>query len=125
MPKENGRAKKIGELVQKELAQLLQRELRDPRLGMITINEVTVSKDYSFSDIYFTVLPEESATEAEFILNEAGGFLRTRLASMLGLRITPKLRFHYDNSLENGARINDLINEDISKIRNSEMKRDI
>tara|TARA_Y100001970_G_scaffold276584_1_gene379474 strand:+ start:840 stop:1217 length:378 start_codon:yes stop_codon:yes gene_type:complete len=123
--KENGRAKKIGELVQKELAQLLQRELRDPRLGMITINEVTVSKDYSFSDIYFTVLPEESAFEAEFVLNEAGGFLRTRLASMLGLRITPKLRFHYDNSLENGARINDLISEDISKSRNPEMKRDI
>ncbi|MBA58983.1 MAG: ribosome-binding factor A [Gammaproteobacteria bacterium] len=125
MAKENGRAKKIGELVQKELAQLLQRELRDPRLGMITINEVTVSKDYSFSDIYFTVLPEESAFEAEFVLNEAGGFLRTRLASMLGLRITPKLRFHYDNSLENGARINDLISEDISKSRNPEMKRDI
>ena len=56
MAKENGRAKKIGELVQKELAQLLQRELRDPRLGMITINEVTVSKDYSFSDILLSII---------------------------------------------------------------------
>ena len=53
MQRENGREKKVAELIQKEVAGLLQRELRDPRLGMVTVNEVRVSRDYSFSDIYF------------------------------------------------------------------------
>ena len=71
MQRENGREKKVAELIQKEVAGLLQRELRDPRLGMVTVNEVTVSRDYAFSDIYFTVLPEDSFEKAELLLNEA------------------------------------------------------
>ena len=99
MQRENGREKKVAELIQKEVAKLVQRELRDPRLGMVTINEVRVSRDYAFSDIYFTVLPEDSSKNAELLLNEASGFFRSKLAKKLSMRTTPKLRFHYDSSL--------------------------
>ena len=109
MQREDGREKKVAELIQKEVARLLQREFRDPRLAMITINEVRVSRDYAFSDIYFTVLPEDSSKNAELLLNEASGFFRSKLAKKLSMRATPKLRFHYDSSLENGARISSLI----------------
>ena len=109
MQRENGREKKVAELIQKEVARLLQREFRDPRLAMVTINEVRVSRDYAFSDIYFTVLPEDSSKNAELLLNEASGFFRSKLAKKLSMRTTPKLRFHYDSSLEEGARISSLI----------------
>ena len=112
MQRENGREKKVAELIQKEVAGLLQRELRDPRLGMVTVNEVRVSRDYSFSDIYFTVLPEDSFEKVELLLNEASGFFRSKLAKKLSMRTTPKLRFHYDSSLGAGARISSLISKE-------------
>ena len=116
MQRENGRDKKVAELIQKEIARLLQRELRDPRLGMITVNEVKVSRDYAFSDIYFTVIPEDSADKAESLLNEASGFFRSKLAKKLSMRTTPKLRFRYDSSLGEGARISSLIAREKRKI---------
>ena len=116
MQRENGREKKVAELIQKEVAGLLQRELRDPRLGMVTVNEVTVSRDYAFSDIYFTVLPEGSFEKAELLLNEASGFFRSKLAKKLSMRTTPKLRFHYDSSLGEGARISSLISKEKMKL---------
>ena len=116
MQRENGREKKVAELIQKEVARLLQRELRDPRLGMVTINEVRVSRDYAFSDIYFTVLPEDSSENAELLLNEASGFFRSKLAKKLSMRSTPKLRFRYDSSLEEGARISSLIAKEKKQI---------
>ena len=116
MQRENGRERKIAELIQKEVARLLQRELRDPRLGMVTVNEVRVSKDYAFSDIYFTVLPEESFREVESLLNDASGFFRSKLAKKLSMRTTPKFRFHYDSSLGEGSRISSLINKERGKL---------
>ena len=116
MQRENGREKKVAELIQKEVARLLQRELRDPRLGMVTINEVRVSRDYAFSDIYFTVLPEDSSENTELLLNEASGFFRSKLAKKLSMRTTPKLRFRYDSSLGEGARISSLIAKEKKQI---------
>ena len=116
MQRENGREKKVAELIQKEVARLLQREFRDPRLGMVTINEVRVSRDYSFSDIYFTVLPEDSSESAELLLNEASGFFRSKLAAKLSMRTMPKLRFRYDSSLEDGARVSSLIAKEKKRI---------
>lgn len=111
MAKESSRGRKIADLIQRELALLIQREVKDPRLGMITINEAKVSRDLAFSDIYFTVLPSETHEEVEQLLNEAGGFLRTQLAKILKTRTTPKLRFHYDATIENGARLSRAIDD--------------
>ena len=121
MPKESSRGRKIGDLIQRELAVLVQREIKDPRIGMVTINEATVSRDLAFSDIYFTVLPSENTEIVEEVLNEASGFLRSQLAKVLSTRTTPKLRFHYDDTIESGARMNKAINNALSQDEN---KRD-
>jgi ribosome-binding factor A len=121
MPKETSRGRKIGDLIQREVAVLVQREIKDPRIGMVTINEATVSRDLGFSDIYFTVLPSENTEIVEEVLNEASGFLRSQLAKVLSTRITPKLRFHYDDTIESGARMNKAINNALSQDEN---KRD-
>ncbi|MDE0989930.1 MAG: 30S ribosome-binding factor RbfA [Pseudomonadales bacterium] len=115
MPKESSRGRKIGDLIQREVAVLVQREIKDPRIGMVTINEATVSRDLAFSDIYFTVLPSENTEIVEEVLNEASGFLRSQLAKVLSTRTTPKLRFHYDNTIESGARMNKAINMALSQ----------
>ena len=109
MPREFSRGRKVADLIQRELAILIQREVKDPRIGMVTVNEASVSRDLAFADIYFTVLPAENTGEVEEILNQAGGFLRSELAKILNTRITPRLRFHYDATIENGARLSQAI----------------
>ena len=115
MPTESSRGRKIADLIQRELAVLIQREIKDPRIGMVTINEATVSRDLAFSDIYFTVLPDDKADEVEEVLNQASGFLRSQLAKILSTRTTPRLRFHYDSTTENGARLNQAIDKAIAE----------
>ncbi|MCH7742350.1 MAG: 30S ribosome-binding factor RbfA [Proteobacteria bacterium] len=119
MPREFSRGRRIADLIQRELAILIQREMKDPRLGMVTINDAKVSRDLAFADVYFTVLGGNDAQGAEEVLNNAGGFLRTQLSKIMSTRTTPKLRFHYDATIENGARISkvitDALAEDASK----------
>ena len=115
MPREFSRRRRIADLIQRELAILIQREMKDPRLGMITINDAKVSWDLAFADVYFTVLPKNGAKTAEEVLNKAGGFLRTKLSKMMSTRTTPKLRFHYDATIENGARISKAIDDAIAQ----------
>ena len=77
MPREFRRGQRVGDLIQKELAQLIQQEIKDPRIGMVTITEAKVSRDLSFSDVYFTMLPEENSRQGAEVLNQAAGFLRS------------------------------------------------
>jgi ribosome-binding factor A len=114
MPRETSRGRKIADLIQRELAVLIQREIKDPRIGMVTINEATVSRDLAFADVYFTVLPAENTESVEEVLNQASGFLRTHLSKSLKTRTTPKLRFHYDSTIENGVRISKAIDDAIA-----------
>ena len=111
MPREFNRGSRVADQIQRDLAILIQREIKDPRVGMVTINEAKVSRDLAYADVYFTMLPEAGATEAEGLLNGAAGYLRGQLAKGLSSRTTPKLRFHYDRSIENGARISRAIDE--------------
>ena len=111
----SSRGKKVGDLIQRELAILIQREIKDPRVGMVTVNEATVSRDLAFADVYFTVLPDENTAAVEEILNQAGGFLRSQLSKILSTRTTPRLRFHYDSTIENGARLNKVISDAIAE----------
>jgi ribosome-binding factor A len=115
MPREFSRGQRFGDLIQKELALLIQQEIKDPRLGMVTITEAKVSRDLAFADVYFTMLPEENSELGVEVLTQASGFLRSQLAKILSTRTTPKLRFHYDNTIANGARMNQAINEALRK----------
>ena len=115
MPKDYSRTSRLGEQIQRDLAQMIQFEMKDPRLGMVTLNQVKVAKDLGYADIYFTVMGAKGETDeqireqTESILNDAAGYLRSELARSMTTRITPQLRFHYDETLERGHHLTGLI----------------
>ena len=115
MPAEFSRTQRLGEQIKRDLALLIQRELKDPRIGMVTVNFVDLSKDLSYAEVNITVLvaddSDEKIIESLTILNEASIFLRMELGRALKVRKIPHLRFHYDDSLKRGARINALIHQ--------------
>ena len=105
----SGRPQKLGDLIQRELSELLQRELRDPRVGMITITAVDVSPDFSHAKVLYTTLDPGHVEDAAKGLKRAAGFLRSQLARRIKLYTTPELRFEYDVSVERGDRLSRLI----------------
>ena len=109
MRKAQGRPQKLGDLIQRELSELLQRELRDPRVGMITITGVDVAPDFSHAKVFYTTLDATHVDEAAEGLKRAAGFLRSQLAKRIKLYTTPQLRFEYDESVERGDRLSRLI----------------
>jgi len=104
-----GRPRKVAELIQRELSDLLLREVRDPRIGMVTLTAVDVSPDLSHAKVFFTVLGEDRKEAAWRALNRAAGFLRSQLAHRIKLYAMPELRFVYDESVERGDRLSRLI----------------
>jgi len=104
-----GRPQKVADLIQRELSDLLHRELRDPRVGMVTITSVDVSPDLSHAKIFFTTLSKEKLKETTAGLQRAAGFLRSQLAHRIKLYATPELRFAYDESIERGDHLSQLI----------------
>ena len=121
MSAEFSRTQRLGEQIKRDLAFLIQRELKDPRIGMVTVNFVDLSKDLSYADVNITVLvaddSDEKIIESLTILNEASTFLRMELGRALKVRKVPHLRFHYDDSLKRGARINALIHQALQSDR--------
>lgn len=114
MPRTSNRLGRINDQLKQELALLIQNELRDPRLGMISVLEVRVSRDLSHADVFITVLGAEAA-DAVAALNNAGGFLRSLLAKNLNLRVTPRLKFIFDESVERGRKLSSLIDEAVAQ----------
>ena len=118
MAKEYSRTQRVADQIQKELAQLIQLEMKDPRLGMVTVSAVEVSRDMSFADIYVSFLgvdDQQKIDQSLKVLSQATGFLRSQLARAIKLRFTPQLRFFYDNSLRRGAYLSSLIDEAIAQ----------
>ena len=102
------RAFKVADQIQRDLTELIARELKDPRVGMVTINSVDVTPDYAHAQVYFSVLisdPEKSAQA----LNEAAGFLRNGLFKRLAIHTVPTLHFHFDKTTERAADLSALI----------------
>ena len=115
MPKEYPRTRRVGEQIQRELAALIHDELKDPRLGMVSISSVQVSRDLGHAKVHVSVLGNAEQTRGSLeVLNHAAGFLRHKLGKLMHIRVIPALRFYHDRSLEEGARIGALINEAIA-----------
>lgn len=111
MPHDFKRSDRVAQVLQRELAMLIQKEVKDPRLpGLITVSSAEVSKDLGHAKIYFTVFNGDPVI-AESILNAASTYLRTLLAKALTLRIVPQLHFVYDKSIEYGSRLSRLIDQ--------------
>lgn len=112
MAREYSRRERVADYLQRELAVLIQRELRDPRLGMVSITAVEVSRDIAHARVYFTLLDCDSAGEAKpsaDVLNGAAGFLRSALAKDASMRSVPRLRFIFDSSIGRGRDLEALI----------------
>ena len=103
------RPQKVADLIQRELSDLLRREVRDPRVGMVTLTSVDVSPDFSHAKVLFTCLDPAHVKEVLRGLQRASGFLRSQLARRMKLYATPELRFEYDESIERGDRLHRLI----------------
>lgn len=109
------RTGRVAEQIQRELADLIQMEIKDPRVGMVTLTGVEVTQDYAHAKVYFTTMKSaEQAPKAQAGLEHAAGFLRSQLAHRMKLRIMPQLHFIYDTSVEHGVRLSQLIDEAIS-----------
>lgn len=114
MAREYGRAERIADFLKRELAELIQQELRDPRISLVSVNEVKVSRDLSQAKVYVTFLDkdeEQQARESVEVLNKAAGFLRSRIAAEATMRVTPRLRFYFDVSVSRGQHLSALIDK--------------
>ena len=112
--REFGRDLRVADFIRDELSSIIQREMRDPRVGMVSVNEVKVSKDLSWADVYVSSLDTVAETERDGlieILNKAAGYFRSELAKRHSMRTTPKPRFHYDEVIERGPRLEALIEQ--------------
>ncbi|MDX1935263.1 MAG: 30S ribosome-binding factor RbfA [Capsulimonadales bacterium] len=107
------RQAKVGERIKRELAELLQKEMRDPRLHLVTITGVDVARDFTVARVFISVLgsPEEKASALK-ALQGAAGFLRGHLGKALDMRTIPTLSFRYDTGIERGARMYELLREE-------------
>lgn len=115
MPKDFSRTERIAQQLQRELAELIRLELKDPRVTMITLTGVEISQDYSHARVFFSSLASSVARdETTAGLQHAAGFLRSQLAHRMKLRTIPHLRFVYDTSVEHGLRLTHLIDEAVA-----------
>ena len=121
MAKDYSRTQRIGDQMQRELALLIQREIKDPRLGLVTITGVEVSRDLSHAKVFITVMGKDDDQDAVRdnlrILNDAGGFLRMQLGKAMQLRTVPQLHFNYDASVRRGVELTSLIERAVADDR--------
>ena len=111
MPKEFSRIDRVADLIQRDLATIIQRELHDPRAGMVTISRVKISKDLAHAKIFVTVLPDQAAQASLETLNKAAGFLRGLLAKRIKIYKIPALFFIYDDDSLKASRLAKLIDD--------------
>ncbi|HFD79573.1 MAG TPA: 30S ribosome-binding factor RbfA [Gammaproteobacteria bacterium] len=119
MPREFPRTRRVAEQIQRELSSLIRDEIDDPRLGMVSISAVEVSRDLAHAKVYFSTLGEQQDADASLqVLQGAAGYLRKLLGQSLVMRHVPQLHFRQDHSLEQGARLSALIDSAVRGDRN-------
>ncbi|WP_159566048.1 30S ribosome-binding factor RbfA [Budvicia diplopodorum] len=123
MAREFSRTQRVAQEMQKEIAMILQREVKDPRIGMATVSGVEVSRDLAYAKVFVTFLndgDEESVKGGLKALLDASGFIRSLLGKAMRLRVVPELTFAYDNSLVEGMRMSNLVT---NVVRNDDERR--
>ena len=120
------RKDRVAEQVRRELAELIRTQLKDPRVGMISITEVEVTADYAHAKVFFSTLAgSENLPEVMAGLNNASGFLRRELGKRISIHMTPQLHFVFDQSLERGAGLSKLIQDAVAISAASETSPDL
>lgn len=112
MPKDYSRSSRVVEQIKRELAELIRLEVKDPRVGFITITDVEITADYAHAKVFFSSLKGEEGVEDILEgLRRASGFLRRELGRRVRIHTTPELHFHFDNSMLEGSRLSALIDK--------------
>ena len=115
MPRDFSRAARIADQIQRDLSGLIRQEVKDPRVGLVTITAVEVNRDLSHARVYVSSLADAASREQSVEgLQHAAGFLRTQLGRTLKIRSVPQLQFLYDASVERGVRLSHLIDEAVA-----------
>lgn len=117
MAKDFSRTDRVGQQYQREIAMILQREIKDPRVSMVTVSDIEVSRDLAYAKVFVTFFNDDEAyiKTALKVLNDAAGFIRSLLGKRVRARIMPELRFMHDPSLNEGIRMSRLVDEAIRR----------
>ena len=118
MPREFNRSERVAGALRRELAQLIQLEVKDPEVGFIGLSDVEVSRDLAHAKVFITVFEPEKAVSSVKALNRAAGYLRSRLGQKMRIRSVPELHFEHDASVETGQRMDSLIDAAVESDRN-------
>ena len=127
MAREYARTDRVGQQIQKEIAMILMREIKDPRLQMTTVSAVELTRDLAYAKIFVTFFndnPEEIKASLE-VLADAEGYIRSLLGKRLRARIMPHLRFIYDSSMSEGVRMSALVDQAVASDKNTADSSDI
>ena len=115
MPKNETRLNRINEELKKEISSIISLELKNPHLtGLISVSKVKTTPDLRFAKVYITMINEKSKKENLSILKQSSGYIRSAIAKKINLRYTPELIFEFDESIEYGSRIDEIL-KDITK----------
>ncbi|MBK9218331.1 MAG: 30S ribosome-binding factor RbfA [Uliginosibacterium sp.] len=115
MPKEFSRSARVAEQIKRELAELIRLEVKDPRVGFISLTDVELTPDYAHAKVFFTSMQGDEGLEAILIgLKRASGFLRRELGRRVRIHTTPELHFVYDRSIVEGNRLSALIDQAVA-----------
>ena len=116
MPRDFSRSARVSEVIQREVANVIQGEMSDPRAAAVTITHTKMTRDMSSARIYFTMQGDDATIrETEMALNKAAGFIRHELTSRVELRYIPKIHFTFDQSIERGRRVSQLIDDAVQR----------
>ncbi len=119
-PREFNRSERVAGQIRRDLARIIQQEIKDPKVGFISLSDVEVTRDLSHAKVFITVFEPEKAEETLKALRHAAGFLRVRLGRELRLRHVPELHFQHDDSVEKGSHIDQLISKALYADRDGE-----
>ncbi|MGB5488236.1 MAG: 30S ribosome-binding factor RbfA [Lysobacterales bacterium] len=117
MPRDFKRSERVAGQLRRDLARLIQQEIKDPEVGFVSLSDVEVTRDLSHAKVFITVFEPEKAKESLKALRRASTFLRSRLAQELRLRHVPELHFVHDDSVEKGSHIDELISKALNSDR--------
>ena len=113
MAQEFSRTERVRHQLQREIAMILQREVKDPRVSMVTVSDVEVSRDLAYAKVFVTFLhdDDDQVKAGLKVLNQAAGFIRSLLGKRIKARVVPELKFQHDGSLNEGIRMSRLVDE--------------
>ncbi len=126
MAKDYSRTERVGQQYQREIALILQREIKDPRVAMVTVSAVEVSRDLAYAKVFITFMQDddEQVKQGLKVLNAASGFVRSMLGKRVRARIVPELRFVHDPSLNEGIRMSKLVDEAVRRDEQRQKPKD-